>query len=1149
MVFTQSQRQAIDYQGGSILVSAGAGSGKTAVLVNRVIRKITDSNNPVDIDRLLILTYTKAAAQKMRQKIAAALYEKLNNEPENPVILRQVSLLENVKIGTIHSACLEFIRQNFEALGIDPMFNVADPQDIEAIKQAELELFLDELYEKACSAQNIAEFLDYFAGGRDDKSLMDAVIYGSDFLSGQPFYKDFISRTLSRMQSGDIFERFSDDLLYNYLNEELADIQNGYTKLIERANQNGVLALGDFYAQEKDKLENLTVALQNRDFNLLVDIMQSFKFSNHPAKGKGALKGVPAELCDFLKTQRELLKAKVLQLRGSILNKDEAGQISDFNRQAGFLKTYFEVTGDFFERFSARRSRERLVSFEDIERLALKLLIKNYDYEKDTIEKTDAAKALSEQFDEIMVDEFQDTNKVQDLIFRALSKSEQNIFMVGDIKQSIYRFRRAMPEIFIQKSTAAKKGKLYSVNLSDNFRSDGAVISFINSLFEKLMTSSFGEVEYDQSQKMIAANNANSKDDAVLFELVAYDDSNEDDENAPTKIEAEAKYVALRIKQMVDSGQMIYDTAAGRMRRLEYGDFAILTRNAKGVAEHFEKELKALNIGVVNNNPSEKYLDTAEVKSVLAYLESINNPYDDLSLITLMHSRFFGFDAKSLAKIRIAAGKSPFYDGVKALSQTDKKCREFVKQLDNMRTYSLTMSVYEIISRIYEQSGILISLSALPDGALMCANLELLADLARDFESEAYRGLFSFIQYINELIKKDAIIPGAKLNHGKSQVQILSIHKSKGLEFEVCFVVNANKSIRFDDNGPVILHTDYGASAQIRDYEKYEVYDPINRSIMIALDRQKTLSEELRILYVALTRAKSKLIITAAAGQKEQEVLLNAEGLAYNKSPSFARWIAASGVIKPALCSFKGISQTALDERLKQSHTIDFEKAKKLLDYVYPYNAVIGVPAKLSVSEIKGMRESEPDSDKLFEKQPQFKKPRFLDNRISSGREAGDALHKFLQFANFEKLETLEGIKDELVRLVKDSFLLSKQAELVDTAAVLKFAQSDIFKRLIASGNYQKEKRFLFNIAADKLFKGAENENILVQGVLDCFFLEKDGAVILDYKTDHLKSESEFIDRYALQLKLYKQALGQQNIKVKQLYIYSFYLGKTLAVD
>lgn len=1152
MNFTKEQSQAIELHGNSLLVSAAAGSGKTAVLTERVVEKLC-ADKPVDASRLMILTFTEAAAHEMRSRISKKLRERLKTHRDPDLIKRQISMLPQTQISTIHAACLSLIRKNFEQLGIDPRFSVAEEAYLTLMKKEALDDFVETLYEEAESDSVTKLVIDTMFVHKNDKTFVKALASGSAFLDKIPFARLFIDN---------IDKRQIIDAALEILKVKLKSVCDGYSRIATA----GLGGVSEWFDTESYPIALVYSAVNRGDFDGAVEAARSVVFKNFYRP-----KDLPKENWPTYQNLRKSLKDAFCELRDKFLFANEAQMLSDRGVELPVLKGYLELCERFNEILRKRRLSERILSYDDLEKYTLDLLIESYDGK--TLVKTDAARELSEFYEEIIVDEYQDCNLVQELIFCALSRDEKNIFAVGDVKQSIYRFRGAEPSLFLgrQKQSSYPEGdgellQKTKIDLFCNFRSHKTVLDFINGIFYMLMSGE-RDIDYSEGHELIASD-LYGESKAANVDMLLYVASDKK-MNSATRVEAEAIGVARKIKQLIGK-EYIYDTGEKKERLIRASDIAVIMRAPKTNGMIYERALEREGLSCINNNPSEKYLDTQEVREALAFLQVINNPYDDIPLITVMYSDYFNFTTDELGKIRAGKKYSLFYDAVREYAKTDKKTEEFLRLLTELRTLSLSSSLYGLISTMYEKTAILTRILTKKNGAKKRANLLMLPDLASGFESGGYKSLFSFITYLIKLSEQDEKMPVSRIRDNPDCIKLMSIHKSKGLEFPVVFFVNTTAKISLSAETGVILSPPSDAGGKITDKVNHRFFDGLAYNIIADNEKRDSLNEYMRLLYVALTRAGSRLYITGSL-KVDYALELIAECEMSGGAPSafdietnasFFKWallpyIRTAGANR--LRAFAGLETVSGDKAFdtdvveitpEQSDTETDQSQGDESNYRYSEDEIVrlitrnakisDIPAKLSVSEIKNLGKSE--------KTATMKKPRFMSGG-TTGADRGSATHKFLQFCNFLSVGTKEGFEKEKERLVDYEFITQSDADLVDKEGIIRFVNTDRMRSLISNYNMRKEERFMFSLPASEILDTDSNELVTLQGVLDCLFENGTEAVIVDYKTDRVSDENELIERYGIQLDMYARAIKiNEGLETTEKLIYSFALEKFINV-
>lgn len=1174
--FTDQQINAIEGKGDALLVSAAAGSGKTAVLVERVLRYLTEQGG--DIRRLMIMTYTTMAAEEMRQKIKRKVDEALQ-QGGGDHLMRQSAMIDSAEIGTVHSVCLGLITRYFDLLDLDPRLRLINDADEEAMIQEETEALVEDLFGR--KEERFAYFLRCYGSGRNDEKLEELLIRGMKFLDNQPFPQSFIYKSLSpyRKRKDDLFYRFVEDGLYQYVAEGLEALRMRFIFLIQKIERLGLESspqLKTFLQAQLLEIERIAAVPKMHNYAEVSRQVTNFKFGTVQWK-KWVVGIFSAEAEEFIRDEWDAYK-KTFSAFIEPFKSQESTEVARLEEQGRRVKTYLELCLELKDRLAKARRKSGVISFHDMEQMALTLLVESYDEETDTLVPTALALQLREDYDEIIIDEFQDTNRVQDLIFRALSKDGKNLFMVGDMKQSIYRFRGAEPEIFDQKrkeSTPFAQKELTAptvLELNKNFRSHAGILRFANAAFEGMMTERMGGVSYDERERLNCGRTY-AEEDQCRAELHWIWREPEDANGKKVKpAEQNARYTAALIKRMVEQREELL-LPDGVKRPVEYRDFAILLRNASGTASLYENALAEQGIPAANQNDGARFFELPEVQSILSYLLVLNNPYDDVAMVSLLIGDYFRFSLGELATLRNR--KQPLYDNLQQAAKTNPKAQKVLDTIQEYRNLAGTLYVYDLLHRIYQQSGVFATYAA-EGAAEKCANLELLAEDARTFEQDGYRGLYAFVQHIR--ISKNSTQSGARLRAETNSVQIMTIHKSKGLEFPICILADGEKQFnRSDAKEDVLLHSRYGAAANEMDPDLFYSAKSISKRVLADQIITDSVSEEERVLYVALTRPESKVIIlanleletlqqwategaiisrplprwlltdssscyvrwliTLLAGAEEGAPLRQKFGIREgNYPPLYLKWVEAKMQEESA--------QSA--EQKQQAPAFDLAAFRKRMDWTYSHPEAVRMPAKLSVSELKGLREPEEDAQPLLEERAKLSKPRFANAFAPRGNEVGNAMHQALQFCDFERLQA--DVAAELDRLVTLKFITAEQRGLIREEKLRRFTQSECFKNLLAADYYCKEERFLFPMDGKELFEGGEGD-VLIQGVLDCYGVRGEQAIILDYKTDRVASAQELIRRYQLQMDLYAEALKRvKGLKVQKKIIYSFALEQEIEV-
>ncbi len=1201
MDWTNEQKQAIYEKNSNILVSAAAGSGKTAVLVERIINKVINEN--VDIDKILIVTFTNAAASEMRERILEAIYKKIEENPNNNNLQKQIVLLNKASICTIDSFCIDVIKNNFYEIDISPNFRIGDTSEIEILKYEVLEEIFEEKYE--ANDEDFIKLINTYTTYRDDTLLKNLILKIYTYIQSNPFPEKWLSEKVEMFNIGENLEEdFSKTVWGKILLEEFEEelIDDILTLEKTKKDLNKYPELVKFYltiCNDINQLENIKNNLDS--WERTFEITNNLEFKKWPVDKKNTL-----EAKENAKKVRDIVKKKIKNKLNKTLvfNSKEANQ--DIYDMYDILSKLKDLIFEFGKRFEKTKKDKNMLDFNDIEHLALKILIKQT--EDGNIQRTEVAKKYAQKFIEIDIDEYQDSNLVQEYILTSVSNNN-NIFMVGDIKQSIYKFRQARPELFLNKYLQYKlkeekteKDNL-KIKLFKNFRSRDNVLDFTNIIFENIMSGTLGDIEYNKEEflNLGAKYENNNQDLKTEIDIIDLKEKVEDEDETEEKeegerienVELEARFVANRIKELIDSNYKVFDAKKQEFRDLKYKDIVILLRSTKNSAPVYEKELLNLKLPVFSDTSSE-YLDSIEIQTVMSLLKIIDNPLQDISLVTVLRSSIGGFTDNDLIKIRLSDKYDNFYYTlIKAKLDVDSKLKSkidlFLNNLEKWRKEQEYLPLDELIWKIYIDTGYYNYVGLMPNGSLRQANLKMLFERAKQYEASSFNGLFNFINFIENLKLNNGDMGAAKLiGENEDVIRIMSIHKSKGLEFPVVILTNTGKQFNLMDlNNKLLLHQDIGIGVKYIDYDKQIEYDTLSKEAIKNKLYKETLSEEMRILYVALTRAKEKLIITGVSKdyQKEledmQEIIQRYSKIENKINPivikkyiKYLDWINLVYLYDDSLKQISNLNiyeKSKLLENLKnetEENNIDvlelinakkedkekLESIKKLLEYNYKFSDAIEIPTKTSVTKIKELKNhSESKEKKYTEESSILNKPQFLENQENeklTQAQKGTLVHLCLQKLDEKRDYKLEDIKKLVINLVENEIITQKEADNININKVFTFTNSLIWNQLKDAKEVYKEKPFYINIPAKEIYDKDLTEKVLVQGIIDLYYIDKDDNLILvDYKTDYVENgnEIELVNRYRNQLKLYKNALEKAlNKNVYKMYIYSVYLEKEI---
>ena len=1212
MEWTKEQQQAINKAKSNILVAAAAGSGKTAVLVERIINKIL--NEKIDIDKLLVVTFTNAAASEMRERILNAIYKKIDeseNEEEIQNLQKQVVLLNKASICTIDSFCLDVVRNNFFEIDISPNFRIADTAEIELLKQEVLDELFEEKYEE--KNKDFQKLIKTYTSYRDDTPLKDLILKIYSYISSSPYPKKWLDDAIERFnikdENLDFTKTVWGELLIQEIKEELQDDIAILEAQAKRLSVESDLVL--FQKTIENDVIELKRLFENLDnWNKAYSIANSVDFITWPRNKVDSLEKENA------KNVRDQVKKKFKTKVDKIFVSSSEEAIQDIIEMYNTLLKLKNLIFEFDELFTKKKKDKNIVDFSDVEHYALQILVR--EKEDGTHERTDVAQKYMKQFEEIAIDEYQDSNLVQEYILSSVSRGN-NIFMVGDVKQSIYKFRQARPELFLEKyksyslENANERG--LKIQLFKNFRSRENILDFTNEIFKNIMSESLGEIEYTEEEFLNLGASWESKEIKNEIDIIDlkeqekdYDEENSEEEEIQENledIEIEAKFVAKKIEELIDSKYQVYDLKAQKYRDIKYRDIAILLRSTKAKAPIFEKELIEKDIPVYSDMSSE-YIDTMEIQTILSLLKIIDNPMQDIPLVTVMRSSIGKFTDNELVEIRLADQHSDFYttllkSKLSVSTELKRKIERFLNELDKWRKEQEYLSLDELIWKIYEDTGFLNYMGVLPNGMLRQENLKMLFERAKQYESASFKGLFNFIRFIERLHSSSGDLSSAKMiGENEDVVRIMSIHKSKGLEFPIVFLASTSSQFNLMDlNKDILLDQELGLGVKYIDYDMQVKYDTLTKLALRNKELNSVYSEEMRILYVALTRAKEKLYITGIKKDfsKEKENIENMLSI-YNKQEgkinpilvkkykTYLDWIlmvyysdfdkmkdladvnifVKNDLIKELKPEEKQEIDLIrmIEENSKEVTDTEIKKVENELSFEYEYKADTLIPSKTSITAIahKNMEEArynatdEIEVENYEEDEITFPVPKFLNNedeeKITASKR-GTIMHLCMKNLDFSKEYEIQDVKNLVEELKNKDIITEKEANSVNINQILRFTKSDVWQELKSAKEYHKEEPFYINVQASEVEETESTANILAQGIIDLYYIDKnDNLVLLDYKTDYVTEGEEevLIKRHTPQLLLYKEALENAlNRKVDRIYIYSTVLGKKVEIN
>lgn len=1184
MKWTDAQRRVIELRNKNILVSAAAGSGKTAVLVERIIEKILDKKHPMDIDRFLIVTFTKAAAGEMRERISNAIEEALYNDPLNEHLIKQSVLVHRASICTIDSFCLDVIKNEFNSIDLDPNFRPATEDEIELLKSDVLDEVLEKEYENGDDA--FINLVETIATKKDDDVLKGFILSLYNSAMSQPWpikwlYESaagaYSFSSVEDMMESDWIKALEEDVR-KQLNEAVVCMKN----CVALSEKPSMEYLKDQAIEELALVEDVVNA---GDINSLIIKLEEFGFGRLTSKPRGH----DAEFLDRYKGYRE--KARVTcksQLERLTKNSFE-DNYEMLVENKNIVMSLVSVTEKFINALKEEKLSRGILDFNDMEHYALNIFV-----DEKTGELRESASEYAKKYDEIMIDEYQDSNLLQEYILTAISGAAEGLkhmFMVGDVKQSIYRFRQARPELFVNKydSFSSDKGDDIKVELDMNFRSRKNVLDFANNIFDVLMRRDIGNIDYDDKASLKYGANYNDRAgfDAEYL-LVDEKDEGFNEAGYTGKAEKEGYVIAQRIRNLIDSGMLVNDREDGEKRPIEYRDIVVLFRSFGDHSVDIAKQLKENGIPVHEVSKS-GYYTTTEIQTVMSLLRIIDNPMQDIPLSAVMHSYIGGFTDEELAEIKssVESDKSfcqaVFSEEKKDIQETTNlKLKSFFNMLSDFREKAKELSVYEMINYCLTETNYLSYASAMPYGFQRRANLNLLIEKAKEYETTSYKGLFNFVRYVDMLLlnQRDSGEADTALEND-NVVTFMTVHKSKGLEFPVVFLAGTGRLInKRDSSSNLLIHSDYGIAMKYVNYKRRLTTDNMLRDFVSTQIKKESLGEELRVLYVALTRAKEKMIITGTIDKayenvkKLSEVLVDGE-FSYAKRLDARHYYdllipAVSKLDKDAIkiVSYNDIVATEVTKAVKEAKRYDdlLEQADngtfdedKDFGFEYPYLEEIDRKTKYSVSTLKhrAMEEFEKEEAGKLDYAPDFSKEKTDKNGVNLGALKGTLTHKCMECFDINLLvesnDKKNDILREIERLVDSELIPEDKVSLIDIDKIEGFYNSNLAKRMakaVLSDNLFKEKPFVMGLPAKEVEPDTDSEElVLIQGIIDAYFIENGEIVVLDYKTDKVQNEKELIGKYKTQLELYKEALSKAiGLNVSEMILYSFSLGKEISL-
>lgn len=1223
--WTKEQQDAIETHGCNLLVAAAAGSGKTAVLVERIIKMITDIKNPLDIDRLLVVTFTNAAASEMKERIAKALSDELIKHPKSKQLQRQLTLLNRASITTMHSFCLDVIRNNFHYIDLDPNFRIGDQTETVLLKGEVIEDLFEDLYEPERCTKEFLNLVEYYSSNRDDTAFQNIILSLYDFVMSTPDPKATLYSMEEDFNVTEDYD-FGTSKWAKVIMEDIKIEVIGLKNMMEHAIDiiNKTEGLDPYLTNFQDETNMIKEIIVSADisWNSLYDSIEGIKFNKLKPCKNCKDKDAQEEVKDIRNKVKKQMTENIKKKITAYSSKETA---EDLGNLYPMMKELTDIVLEFMDRYSKAKRERGIIDFNDFEHFCLEIL-----------KHSEVSHKLRERYVEILVDEYQDSNEVQESIINSIARKDEatgkniNVFMVGDVKQSIYRFRQAKPELFLQKYSTyslEEGSNERKITLFKNFRSRKEIIDGTNFIFKQIMSKNIGELEYDDNEALnLGADYGEFNGDKSLFtgpieiNLIeknkADSEDNIDEEEILSDIQIEARLVAEKINELVNPRHgeafKVYDRDIKGYRNVEYRDIVILLRSTLNLAPVFMDELKE-NLVPAYADIGNGYFETLEIKTMMSLLQIIDNPRQDIPLIAVLRSPIASFTPEELIDIRMEEKNGDFYDGLLKAANSEnrdenwnklkRKCSKFLERLNLWREKSIHMPIDEFIWYLYTDTGYYGYVGALSGGVQRQANLKILFQRARQYEKTSYKGLFNFVNFINRLKVSSGDMGSAKiLGENDNVVRIMSIHKSKGLEFPVVILSALGKNFNMQDlNKRILFHSQLGFGPDYIDLEKRISYSTVVKEAIKKKIKIETLSEEMRILYVALTRAKEKLIMTGSVNDLEKScnkwsygVLEDNEKLSEYEilnAKNYLDWICPVVMrhkdgealrLKSGIEESKGAILIEDESKWKiefynknnitgdtsedtkdivlddikniediKLNSIYYDEINKRLNWKYPYIESTKLPTLITVTELKRLqnRDMYDDYSNNLYTPSLVKRPTFMEkNKKLTGAEKGTAIHAVMQKIDFTRVLDEDEIKRQMKDMTLKELITSEQEASVDPKKILNFFNSSIGRRMINAKVVRREVPFHMEVRSTDIDSNLPmdkygEEYIILQGIIDCYFEEDNEIVLLDYKSDYFKKgeEKSIIDKYKIQVDLYSKAIEYiTNRKVKEKYIYLF---------
>lgn len=1153
--WTNAQLDAINARNSNILVNAAAGSGKTAVLVERVIKMITEDGVP--IDKLLIVTFTKAAAAQMRKRIGDALRELIRKNPNDTNAKRQLSMLPGANISTIDSFCINLVRENFFNLDIEQDFRTMDEPERVICEQSVLDELLEEYYQQG--DKEFLSLVEMFSSGKDDKNFVNTVLKLNSYITSQAFPYKWLDDAC-QLYNPDI--DINDSVIGKYVFEQTKRVCDYALKLID--NSRDALVEGE---KIYDKLVNMLdgdeeifqrvyKSAENKKWDEISRYIYPKMFSRLPSVRNEESVAKPI-VANYRDSYKKLLAAQLCPLY--------CADSEEYKHDCAIIYPLIKLLVDIVKQFNMRVLEEKkslnAYTFSDIEHFAINLLFSIDD--DGIVEKTELAKEMSNNFEQILVDEYQDTNSAQDRLFAELSNG-RNRFMVGDMKQSIYRFRLAMPQIFNEKKDKylpydkAGTGSRYKINLDTNFRSRQGICDYVNFVFSHIMSREVGEVSYDENERLNCGCKYN--DSYIPCAQLKLVETPEDED----KDEYESRQIGKYILDKVKSGESVKDGDA--YRKIRFSDFAVLLRTAKNRMPVIVKVFNEMGIPVVANNKVNLF-ENNEVVILLNLLKTIDNPISDISLLATLMSVFYGYSPDALAKAKIDYPSKNLYSSI-------SKSPDFSRVIDDLkryREYASSMSVENLIRQIIGETSYLSVISAMGNHEQRVMNVMKFIDIAKQFDNGENVGLTAFLRYINAVKDGGYNIDCASAESSVNAVNIMTIHQSKGLEFPVCILAFSSHEYNTNDlKAQIQYNSKYALGLKVYNDGMMYRYDTVQYNALKNINKYEMISENLRVLYVAITRAKEQFVTFYSDKNIKSAVKsIGKKIVNSNISPFSVLDIIKDGdfiLLTSLLHKDGGILREMCENEIDTDLNYDFDMSIDVIsqdnidtqqeektdeEFSYNDNLLNEIKDKLSFTydrlSLKDYA-SKRTASSLDNAEQNYKyitssKPAFLSKDKMTSAQKGTAMHSFMQYCDYAKSQN--NLEAEIDRLKQNNYITEDEAQVLDRSKLAALFNSSLAKRMFGSDNIYREIKVSSFVAVNQIEDTDFDDEVFIQGIADCVFEENGELVLVDYKTDKVDSEEELLERYKNQISFYKYAVAKTLKKpVKEALLYSFYLNK-----